>query len=92
MSLSFTDNALRVLESRYLRNVDNAVSKTINLPHSATPDDVNSIYCRAWAAGLQGITVYHYDSKGQQVLQLGAGQTPTEHEHFARCDPHACKL
>ena len=52
----------------------------------------SSFYRRAWELGLKGITVYGYRSKGEQVLQLGVGETPEEHEHFARCDPHACKL
>jgi hypothetical protein len=29
---------------------------------------------------------------GQQVLQLGVGETPEQHEHFARSDPEGCKL
>jgi ribonucleoside-diphosphate reductase alpha chain len=72
--------------------VDNAVSKTINLPQTATPEEIASIYRRAWELGLKGITVYRYGSKGQQVLNLGMGETLEEREHCARCDPHACKL
>ena len=50
------------------------------------------IYRRAWEMGLKGITVYRYGSRGQQVLRLGNGQGPEQHEHFAKCDPYACKL
>lgn len=80
------------MQAAFQRHVDNAVSKTINLPQSAAPEDIASMYSRAWELGLKGITVYRYGSKGQQVLTLGTGESPPEHEHFARCDPHACKL
>jgi len=82
---------LRV-QAAFQKYVDNAVSKTINLPHSATIQDVAEIYWQAWKMGLKGVTVYRYGSKGQQVLSLGTGETAEQHEHFARCDPHACKL
>lgn len=81
-----------LLQAAFQKHVDNAVSKTINLPHATTPDEIAAIYRRAWALGLKGITVYRYGSKGQQVLSLGTGQTSEEREHFATCDPHACKL
>jgi ribonucleotide reductase alpha subunit len=50
------------------------------------------IYWQAWHMRLKGITVFRYGSKGQHVLELGLGETPQQYEHFARCDPHACKL
>jgi ribonucleoside-diphosphate reductase alpha chain len=56
------------------------------------PEDVAATYRRAWELALKGITVYRYGSKDQQVLLLGGSETPEEREHFARCDPHACKL
>lgn len=39
-------------------NIDNAISSTINLRESATPEDIFNIYMMAWEAGLKGITVF----------------------------------
>ena len=39
-------------------NIDNAISSTINLPESATPEDIYNIYMMAWEARLKGITVF----------------------------------
>jgi ribonucleoside-diphosphate reductase alpha chain len=80
------------IQAAFQQHTDNAVSKTINLPQSATAEEVASVYRRAWELGLMGITVYRYGSKTEQVFQLGTGEAPEEHEHFARCDPHACKM
>lgn len=40
------------------RPIDNAISSTINLPESATPEDIFNIYMMAWEAGLKGTTVF----------------------------------
>ncbi|MCS7167411.1 MAG: adenosylcobalamin-dependent ribonucleoside-diphosphate reductase [Gemmatales bacterium] len=80
------------IQIAFQKYVDNAVSKTINLPHSATPQDIAEIYRTAYESGLKGITVFRYGSKGEQVLVLGATEQPHEREHFSRCDPEACRL
>jgi ribonucleoside-diphosphate reductase alpha chain len=82
---------LRV-QAAFQQHTDNAVSKTINMPQSATVGDVAAIYRRAWEWELKGVTVFRYGSKGQQVLHLGAGESSVEREHFARCDPEGCQL
>lgn len=38
--------------------VDHSISKTCNLPNSATKETVNAVYLKAWKTGCKGFTVY----------------------------------
>jgi ribonucleoside-diphosphate reductase alpha chain len=49
--------------------VDNSLSKTINFPSTATPEDVAEAYILAWKLNCKGITVYVTGSRDQVVLE-----------------------
>ncbi|MHC4953423.1 MAG: vitamin B12-dependent ribonucleotide reductase [Planctomycetota bacterium] len=45
------------------------ISKTVNLPVSATVDDIEAIYLRGWKLGLKAVAVYREGSKGVQPME-----------------------
>ena len=68
--------------------IDASISSTINLPESATVDDVETIYRLAWEKGLKGVTVYRSGCKRGAVLS----KNPTIKECLKRPESVEAKL
>ncbi|MEE9202023.1 MAG: adenosylcobalamin-dependent ribonucleoside-diphosphate reductase [Dehalococcoidia bacterium] len=58
------------MQAAFQKSTDNAVSKTVNLPHHTTREDIERVYLMAYHQGLKGITIFRDGSKGAQVLSV----------------------
>jgi ribonucleoside-diphosphate reductase alpha chain len=75
------------MQAAFQKFTDSAVSKTVNFPHEATPEDVAKVYMLAYQEGLKGITIYRDRSRESQVLTVGEGVKKAEGKLVPRKRP-----
>jgi len=52
--------------------ISGAISKTVNMPHSATVEDIADAYLQAWHMGVKALAIYRDGSKTAQALRTEA--------------------
>lgn len=58
--------------------ISGAISKTVNLPNSATVDDFKEVLLQSWKTGVKGITLYRDGSKQAQPLNITLDESDDE--------------
>jgi len=61
-----------------------AISKTVNMPEEATPDEIANVYAEGWRLGLKAIAIYRDGSKRSQPLNTSKGQESGKQESGVR--------
>jgi ribonucleoside-diphosphate reductase alpha chain len=63
------------MQAAFQKWTDNAITKTINMPSTVTPQDVREAYVLAWKLGCKGLTIYRDKTKRDQVFEFGEIET-----------------
>ncbi len=58
--------------------ISGAISKTVNLPESASVEDIADAYTEGWKLGLKALAIYRDGSKTAQALRTDSGQGEEE--------------
>ena len=69
-----------------------AISKTVNLPESATISDIADAYSDGWRKGLKALAIYRDGSKTAQALKTDAGEKKSEPAEAAAAEPERRKM
>lgn len=56
------------MQAVWQKHIDASISSTVNLPHTATIEDVEQLYLYAWEKGLKGVTIFRDGCKRAGIL------------------------
>lgn len=63
------------MQAAFQKWTDNAITKTINMPASTTPKEIEEAFIMAWQLGCKGLTVYRDRTKINQVFEFGSSKS-----------------
>lgn len=69
------------MQSVWQSHIDASISSTINLPNSATKEDVFNIYIEAWRAGLKGVTIFRDGCARTAILNTTSTKEEEQEEN-----------
>jgi ribonucleoside-diphosphate reductase alpha chain len=72
--------------------ISGAISKTVNLPETATVEDIADAYTRGWKGGLKALAIYRDGSKTAQALRTDAQDTPEAEVEVEMAQPVRKKM
>ncbi len=56
------------MQAAFQKHCDASISKTINFPHNATPEQIDEVYRLAYKLGCKGVTVYRDGCRAEQAM------------------------
>ncbi len=72
--------------------ISGAISKTVNLPQTATIEDIADAYTRGWKGGLKALAIYRDGSKTAQALRTDAQEEKGAEEAVAALPPERKRM
>ena len=72
------------MQAAFQEYTDNAISKSINLPQTATIDEMKNVISMAYNLGCKGVTVYRSGSRPEQVITLPNGNVILPEDIYIR--------
>lgn len=74
------------IQATFQKNIDNAISQTVNFPKDASVDDIAELFLKAHELGLKGVSIYRDTSRESQVLCMGDAWLDMVEGYFRQVD------
>lgn len=74
------------MQAVWQKHIDASISSTINLPNSATVEDVEQIYMLSWEKGLKGVTIFRDGCRRTGILTTDNKEENADNNSLKRGD------